>query len=173
MPRGWGIARRSSAPPGLGVTEWGWGHGCSEDPEPLGRTHTRARTLHGGATWPPGRGATTRVPQWRGRGWYSYGPSGWRARGLGATEHVGSLTKRLREVSWSPWTRARRKAESGLANLVGSSRDGFDGTVVSSLGFPGAECPTSPGPDHLVAEDKSPVPSIWPRAGTEEWQRRD
>ena len=52
MPRAWGIARRSSAPPGLGVTGWGWGHGCSEDPEPLGRTHTRARTLHGGDTWP-------------------------------------------------------------------------------------------------------------------------
>ena len=87
----------------------------------------------------PGRDATTRVPQWRGRGRYSYGPSGWRARDLGAREDVGSLTKRLREVSWSPWPRARRRAESGLANLVGSSRDGSDGTVVSSLGFPGAE----------------------------------
>lgn len=111
----------------------------------LGWTHTRARTLHGGDTWPLGRGATTRVPQWRGRGRYSYGPLDWRARDLGAREDVGSRTKRLREVSWSPWTRARRRAESGLANLVGSSQDGSDGTVVSGLGFPGAESPTSPG----------------------------
>lgn len=36
VPPGWGIARRSGAPPGLRVTGWGWEweHGCAEDQEP-------------------------------------------------------------------------------------------------------------------------------------------
>lgn len=46
----------------------------------------------------PGRGATTRVPQWRGRGRCSYGPWDWRARDLGSREDVGIRTKMLRGV---------------------------------------------------------------------------
>lgn len=102
MPRGWGIARRSSAPPGLRVTEWGWGHGCSENPEPSRGFGSRS----GGPTRgpgpymeaTPGRGATTRGPQWGGRGRCSCGPLDWRARDLGVREDVGSRTKAERGV---------------------------------------------------------------------------
>lgn len=66
-------------------------------------------------------------------------------RGIWAQERMSVAALRLREVSWSPWTRAWRKAESRRANLVGSSRDGSDGTRVSRLGFPGAECPLNLG----------------------------
>lgn len=75
MPRGWGIARRSSAFSGArGSLEGWWGHGCSKNPEPshgFGSRFGRGLDAMEATLWP--RAMTRAPPVEGGRGRCSYG----------------------------------------------------------------------------------------------------
>lgn len=97
MPRGWGIARRSSAPPGLQGHRVGVGARLLQNPSPA--TVSEVARAGPDATW---RRHLAAVPR---RGFISgeegkvqLRPWDWRARDLGSREDVGIRTKMLRGV---------------------------------------------------------------------------